>query len=125
MTSPTTSPMISNDARMDRTVDPSELVLLVNDAMRARHRPRMILLVWAWEAIWAFGMVWPIARLVAQTYGDHPDGDGVLFRAGSLELADFLVNVRSAAPALAGHLAVLLPAGIALGLVPLAALLAS
>ncbi len=110
---------------MDGPADPSELVLLANDAMRARHRPRMILLVWAWEAVWAFAVAWPIERLVGQAYGGHPEGDGALFNPGGLELADLIVHARNAAPVVAGHMAVLFAAGIALGLLPLSALIAS
>jgi len=113
---------------MDRTAEQGALVLLANDAMRARHRPWMILLVWAWEVAWAFGIAWPLTRAVAHAYGSHPDGDGVLFRAGSLELGDFLMNgfrMGYAGPALASHLTILLPAALVLGLLPLAALMAS
>jgi len=107
------------------TADPGELVLLANDAMRARNRPRMIALVWAWEAVWAFAIVWPLERLVGHAYGGRPEGDGALFHPGGLELADFIVHARTATPAVVGHLAVLFTAGIVLGLVPLSALIAS
>ncbi|WP_394849086.1 hypothetical protein LZC95_16750 [Pendulispora brunnea] len=110
---------------MDRTTESADLVLLANDAMRARHRPWMILLMWAWEAVWAFAIAWPIGRMAARAYGTHPDGDGVLFRAGALELADFLMHGQRALPAVVGHMTVLVPAALVLGLLPLAALMAS
>jgi len=110
---------------MERTTESPELVLLANDAMRARHRPWMILLVWAWEAVWAFAIAWPVGRMAARAYGTHPDGDGVLFRAGALELGDFFAYGFRALPALVGHVSVLAPAALLLGLLPLAALMAS
>ncbi|WP_394820841.1 hypothetical protein [Pendulispora albinea] len=105
-----------------------ELVLLANDAMRARHRPWAILLMWGWQAAWAVGIVWPLTRMVARTYRTHPDGDAVLFRPGALDLADFFVGLGRTGhggAALGGHFAVLIPAGIVLGLLPLTALMAS
>ncbi|WP_394838540.1 hypothetical protein LVJ94_16690 [Pendulispora rubella] len=110
---------------MDRTTESHDLVLLANDAMRARHRPWMIALVWAWEVVWAFAIAWPVGRMAARAYGTHPDGDGVFFRAGALELADFVVHGLRALPAVVGHMTVLVPAALLLGLLPLAALMAS
>jgi hypothetical protein len=101
------------------------LELLAPEAVAARRRPLAVLFVWAWQTAWAWAIAWPVGRVIASIYGTHPDGDGVLFRPGALELSELVMSAQRATPALSGHAVALIPLGIFLGLVPLAALLFS
>ena len=102
-----------------------ELVLLANDAMRARRRPRAVVTVWAIELAFALPAAWAAAAVVAGFYGSHPRGDAPLWNAGALSLIDFGVHARAAAPALLVQLGLLVVLGAALGLLPAAGLIAS
>lgn len=103
-----------------------ELVLLANRAMRARRRPKVILFLWAWQAVWGAALAWPAASIVSASYGTHPEGDLPLFRAGGLELLDLLYGAQRAEAGLVnGHFFALLPLVLVAGLLPLGAVVAS
>ncbi len=108
----------------DRASTPDAAIALVaNGSMRARRHPVVVLMVWAWTAVFGLAMAWPFARYVAGAYGAHPRGDGPLFDPGALALYDLVHHARDATPALFGHLVVVLPVALLGGLFPLAALL--
>lgn len=99
------------------------LVLLANDAMRARRRPVAIVVSWAYELLLAAAIAWPAAAYVGGAYGGHPSGDAPLFRPGGLALADLLLRARPVTAVLGAHTAPLFALGLVLGLVPLAFLI--
>jgi hypothetical protein len=101
------------------------LVLLANQAMRARRRPVMIAVIWAWYALWGFILAWPASRLVAEAYGAHPAADAPIFRPGGLELFDVVIHSQRAFAALRGHVLLVLPVVLLAGLLPLSALMTS
>jgi hypothetical protein len=102
-----------------------ELVLLTNDAMRARRRPGAVIALWAWETVIALIVAWPASALVRSAYGEHPRGDAPLFSPGGLVLTDFLSNAsHGIAPVMAVVLVVVLLSAV-IGLVPLAGMLVS
>ncbi len=100
-----------------------DLVLLPNDAMRARRCPRMILVLWAWEATLGAALAWPVASLVRSAYGAHPRGDGVLWDDGALTLLDLVVRRLPDLGVLAAHVATLTLFAAIAGLIPCSALL--
>ncbi len=102
-----------------------DLVLLPNQAMRARRRPGAVAALWAWEGALAFCLGWPIASTVAAFYGGHPDGDAPLWAAGSFPLMSLGVRARTAAPSVSAHVAILLTLALVVGIWSTAAVLAS
>lgn len=100
---------------------PRRLVLLANDAMRARRRPATILALWAWQAGLALVLVWPATATVAAFYGKHPEGDAPLWREGGLALMSLGMRAMAAGPALTVHAGVVVLVTLALGVVPTAA----
>jgi hypothetical protein len=60
------------------------------DEIRARRRPRAVLLVWAWELACAFFIAIPVHAWARRVWGTHPDGDAVLFRPGGHALLTWL-----------------------------------
>ena len=107
----------------DKPVEQRRLVLLANDAFRARRRPLAIVLVWAYEMLLAAQLVWPAAAYESNAYGGSPHGDAPLFRPGGLALADLVLRARPVLAALGAHVTPLLGLGVVLGLVPVAFLL--
>jgi hypothetical protein len=103
--------------RLDR------LVLLPNDAMRARRCPRAIAALWVWDAALGAVLAWPIVALVRATYGTHPRADAVLWDSGGFALLDLLVRRLPSLSALTSHAAALLLFTLVLGLVPSGAVL--
>ncbi len=102
-----------------------QLVLLSNESMRARRRPRAVLALWAWQLAFALLIAWPFSSAVAGWYGAHPSGDEPLWTPGAHALGDLLFIAQGARSGLATLvLLVFLIAGFA-DLVPIAALLAS
>jgi hypothetical protein len=93
--------------------------------MRARRRPVMILVMWAWYAVWGFILAWPASRLVADAYGAHPAADAPIFRPGGLELFDLVLHSQRAFATLRGHILLVLPVVLVGGLLPLTALMTS
>ena len=102
-----------------------DLVLLANEAMRARRRPAAILLVWAYESVLALLIGWPIAAIARAAYAGNPRGDAPLWDPGGRELLDFLWSARAAAPAVLAITALVVFIAAILGLIPIGALLAS
>ncbi|HEY2512737.1 MAG TPA: hypothetical protein VGI39_17845 [Polyangiaceae bacterium] len=102
-----------------------DLVLLKNDAMRARRRAQSVALLWVWEAIVALLAAWPVAAGVDALYGQHPHGDGALWEPGGFFLADlFRREPALLSSASAFFLATVVLGGLT-GLWPLGALLVS
>jgi hypothetical protein len=79
---------------------------------------------WLFDAVLALFVAMPARAVVDRAYGGHPEGDGALFHAGSLELTELVYRfdpTTSALPsvllatllcaAIVGHL----PLGVALG----------
>jgi hypothetical protein len=114
---------VIGDTPADKPPEQRRLVLLTNDAMRARRRPAAIAMAWGYELVLAALLVWPAAAYVGNAYGAHPHGDEPLFRPGGLALADFVLRARPLFAALGAHVTPLLGVGVVLGLVPLAFLL--
>lgn len=96
------------------------LVLLSNDAMRARRRPGVVLALWAWETLLAALFAWPTAGIVRGAYGDHPRGDAPLWNAGGRELIDLVLNTQHAGPTVGSLALAILAVAAVLGLFPLA-----
>ncbi len=103
----------------------TRLVLLANHAMRARRRPRAILVLYAYQTILALLVAWPVASAVGATYGSHPRGDAVLFDPGGYNLLAFVRASQSAITPLFTLALVVVAFGALLGLVPLIALITS
>jgi hypothetical protein len=105
--------------------DGRALALLTTGAMRARRRPFAILFVYAFQATCALAVAWPMTALVRRAYGAHPDGDALLFEPGGLDLLAMLVELLPARSALVPPLVLGVAFAAVVGLVPLAALIAS
>jgi len=100
------------------------LVAIPREAVRARRRPRVVVLLWAWEATLGLVLGTAVASVASQAYGQHPRGDLPLFADGGLPLLDLLVHAAPArGPLLAWVVMVALVARIG-GLVPSGAALA-
>jgi hypothetical protein len=102
----------------------SELLLLPNDAMRARRCARTILALWAWEVTLGAALAWPFASIVRSAYGTHPRADAVLWDAGGLPLLDLVTRRLPELGALVAHAATVTIFAVIAGLIPSAALLA-
>ena len=100
------------------------LVRLAMDSIRARHHPRAVLALWAWEAALGLFLGSQVASVASAAYGRHPLGDSPLFSAGSLELMDLLRHSASARAPLISSLALSLALSHFGGLIPSAAVLA-
>jgi hypothetical protein len=66
--------------------------------IRARRRPRAILLVWAWELACAFVIAMPIHAWARHTWGADTYGDGVLFPPGNRAVLAWLGEDGPALP---------------------------
>ena len=66
----------------------TSLVRLRKDAIRARRRPRVVMLLWLWEATLGVLLGSTFASVATTAYGHHPDGDAPLFAPGGLPLLD-------------------------------------
>ncbi|HEX7603477.1 MAG TPA: hypothetical protein VF316_17780 [Polyangiaceae bacterium] len=103
----------------------TRLVLLANDAMRARRRPFSVLAFALYQAAVGCLVAWPIAKTVGATFGRNPRGDAALFEEGGYALADWLRNSEDALAALTSLAVPVYFAGALLGLVPVISLFAS
>jgi hypothetical protein len=101
-----------------------KLLLMTNTAMRARRRPRALLVVVVWQALCGLFIAWPFAALVRDAYGHHPRGDAVLFDPEGLALADLAMRGDGVGAAFASAPLVLALSAV-VGLVPMAALVVS
>ena len=107
------------------SVAEDELVLLTNDAMRARRRPGAVLAVWLWETLMGLIVAWPASALVRGAYGEHPRGDESLWNPGGLELTDFLANAAHGIAPITAIVVVVAILTAVTGLLPLAGMLVS
>lgn len=94
-----------------KTTPPSEDLsprLLDVDEIRARHRPRAVLVMWLFELVGALVIATPLHAWAKATWGAHPEGDAPLFRPGGHALVSWLgdegpmlaMTIRSALVAL-------------------------
>lgn len=93
--------------------------------IRARQRPIAIVLVYFWELAWALVVATPMHAWARRSWGTHPDGDAVLFRAGARELASWVGAGDEAASVVVRVTLLLLVVGAVAGQIPLGALVAS
>jgi hypothetical protein len=103
----------------------SDVVALDAASVRARSRPRAVLGLWAYESLLALLAAWPAAALVRSAYGRNPQGDAALWDPGALPLLGLLARESNGVRAALGEAALVLIVGAFVGLVPLAALMAS
>lgn len=97
----------------------------MSDVARARKHPRAILVTWIWFAVWGLILAWPAASAIGQEFRTNADGDAPLFRAGAIDLLDYLWRARGAITTELGHVVVLAPIAIVGATIPLAILLMS
>jgi hypothetical protein len=95
------------------------------DAIRARKRPFAILHVYLAELVWALVVATPVHAWAGRAWGNHPDGDAVLWLPGGRELLVWLGQDDATSSVVSRTSLVLLVAGVIAMQVPLGALLAS
>lgn len=93
--------------------------------VRARERPRAIILMYVWELLWALLVAAPIHSWAQRSWGAHPDGDAVLFNAGARELAAWIGTAEEAGSVVVRTTLLLLFVGAIVGQIPLGALVAT
>lgn len=93
--------------------------------VRARERPRAIVLLYVWELLWALIVAAPIHSWAKRSWGAHPDGDAVLFNAGARELSTWFGAADDAASVVVRVTLLLLVVGAVFGQIPLGALVAT
>jgi hypothetical protein len=103
----------------------TRLLLVSNDAMRARRRPAAVIAVYLFQLALSLVVAWPISRALAAAFGGHPRGDSVLFDDGGWALVALRTAYNQAAPAIWGLVVLVTIFGALVGLVPVAALLTS
>ncbi len=82
---------------------------------------RVSLLYWLFETALALVVALPIRSVAERAYGQHPDGDAVLFRAGSLELTELVYRFDPATSLLPTLVVTVALIALVIGHVPLAA----
>lgn len=103
----------------------TRLLLVSNDAIRARRRPAAIVAVWLFEAMLALTIAWPATRAIASSYAERPDGDAGLFADGGGALLAWLATERAALSSITATVAIGSAIALVLGTVPLIMLLGS
>jgi hypothetical protein len=103
----------------------TRLLLVSNDAMRARRRPRAVLWLYVYQLAVAFLVAWPISRALGAAFAGHPRGSAVLFDDGGWALLALRHAYEHASPGFMALLACAVVGGAAAGIVPLASLLVS
>ncbi len=103
----------------------TRLLLVSNDAMRARRRPVAVLAYYTYRLVVSLVVAWPISRALAASYGGHPRGDGVLFDDGGWALLALRSGYERVSPGLWGLVTLVTAVAAIAGVVPLAGLLAS
>jgi hypothetical protein len=103
----------------------TRLLLVSNDAMRARRRPVALFVYYIYQLALSLVLAWPLSRSLASAFGGHPRGDAVLFDPGGWALLALRGAYDRASPALFGLLLLVTMLGAAAGLLPLSALLTS
>ena len=104
----------------------TRLLLVSNDAMRARRRPVAIFAYYIYQLAVSLVVAWPVSRALAAAFGGHPRGDAVLFDDGGWALARAALRLGARVARvlwLCSSLVTLF--GAVVGLVPLSALLTS
>lgn len=91
--------------------------------IRARRRPRAIVVLYVWQLLAALVLATPIHAWAKQVWGSHPEGDAVLFRPGGYELVGWLLDGGAALRVVAESSWMLLSVSVLLGQLPLASLL--
>ncbi len=103
----------------------TRLLLVSNDAMRARRRPLAVLAYYIYQLALSLVVAWPVSRALAALFGGHPRGDSVLFDDGGWALLALRASFDRASPAFFGLLVLVAVLGSVLGVLPLSALLTS
>jgi len=94
-------------------------------APTARSRAiRVALAYWLFEAVLSLVIALPVRSVVERAYGAHPEGDAVLFRAGSLELAELVYRFDPAMSLFPTLLVTVAAVALIIGHVPLAGAIA-
>jgi hypothetical protein len=93
-------------------------------AARPSRMARVSLGFWLFEAALALVLALPVRAVVERAYGQHPDGDAVLFRDGALELTELVYRFDPATSLLPSLLAVTVVLTAVVGHLPLAAAIA-
>ncbi|WP_437592575.1 hypothetical protein [Sorangium sp. So ce1000] len=91
----------------------------------AHERPAAVALYFGYRAVASLVVAAPLSVFVAQVVGEYPRGDAILFDPGGLMLSELARLSALAAAALAAQLGLGALLAAALGLVPLAVLLAA
>ncbi len=94
------------------------------ERIAARGSLLAIVLLWAFGLVVAMLAAWPVYGVARAAYGNHPEGDQVLFRPGALELADLVIGREGTLTALAPAVAAFLVLGALLAHLPHGAVLA-
>ena len=81
---------------------------------------RVALFYWLFEGLLALVIALPVRSVVERAYGLHPDGDAVLFRAGSLELLDLVYRFDPAMSLLPTLVVTVAALALVIGHLPLA-----
>jgi hypothetical protein len=103
----------------------TRLLLVSNDAMRARRRPVAVLALYIYQLVVSLVVAYPVSRALANVFGGHPRGDAVLFDDGGWALLALRSAWDRASPAFFGLLFIVTIVSAVVGLVPLSALLTS
>ncbi len=94
-------------------------------SIHARKRPAAIVFVFLAEAAWALLVATPVHAWALRAWGNHPDGDAVLFIPGARDLMVWLGQNDAALAVTVRTAIVLLAVSAVLMQLPLAALVAS
>ncbi len=103
----------------------SELTPVAPSEIRARTRPFAILYVYLAELAWALLIATPVHAWARRVWGNHPDGDAVLWLPGGRALLTWLGGEDAALGVVSRTTLVLLVVGMVAMQVPLGALIAS
>ncbi len=103
----------------------TRLLLVSNDAMRARRRPRAVLWLYLYQLAVAFVVAWPISRALGAAFASHPRGASVLLDDGGWALLALRHAYDRLSPSLTALLSCAVVGGALFGLVPLTTLLVS
>jgi hypothetical protein len=103
----------------------TRLLLVSNDAMRARRRPVAVVALYIYQLVVSLVVAYPVSRALASAFSGHPRGDAVLFDDGAWALLALRPAWDKASPAFFGLLFIVTIVSAVAGLVPLSALLTS
>lgn len=103
----------------------TRLLLVSNDAMRARRRPLALFAYYIYQLVLSLAFAWPIARGVAGAFAGHPRGDSVVFDDGGWAVLALKPAYDHASSAIWGLAFFLIVLGSIVGLAPLSALMTS